>query len=738
MSALEISLLGRVGIVAEDGFQADLTFSGRRSCVVFAALALGAGAPIGRDQLVAAVWGDRIPPTWASATRIAVAVARKTLAGCPRLAAAAIDRVGDGWRLTLPAHVTVDVTTLLELADAMDATLADDPIAALRAAESCRNLAERVFLPGGSGSWTDGWRRRLRQLLLSAVQIETAAALALGDGALARRRVEHALRIDPGDERSQLLLMRCLMAAGADSDAVRAYHAYREMLMDELGVEPGAGMYAAFLDALGMHGAVSAGTDSVPGPPANAAAALPVSAVGNARTAVRQAEEATTSGQYLLATHHYRAALDTLDALDPGYPARSATLKLALADSLERTGNQAVSDRLRFDAADLIRQTHDQDRLADAALSFGSISPPWLDHDHRRIVALLREALDATDARHIAVRARLTSRLASWATWTAPRNERRNLAADALQLARASKDPGTVIGVLADRAFSPPQRAEDVLVTEQAGLTLLDEFAPLLPPDLEFLARSWVSEGQLLRGELVAVRLSLKKLSAHAAARPNAHFCWRVAAIRAMDATVRGDLEAAEQHTEEARRYGQDLPSPAIEGVRIAQLLVIRASQGRAREMLTAVESLAEADPHIDWRDTLAWLYAEDGQTRSSRRLFKLLDPDRFTADTAADPWMHWATNLVGFARACAMVGEPTPAAKVYSTFASRGSFMMTATNVVCYGAVDEALGQLADAMGRPDLARRHRTAAQARYLKMGASRFMDGTRRSVGQLPDR
>ncbi|MFY9806837.1 MAG: hypothetical protein WCC65_16415 [Pseudonocardiaceae bacterium] len=40
---------------------------------------------------------------------------------------------------------------------------------------------------------------------------------------------------------------------------------------------------------------------------------------------------------------------------------------------------------------------------------------------------------------------------------------------------------------------------------------------------------------------------------------------------------------------------------------------------------------MAEQTPEIDWRDVLAWVYAANGQTATTRRLLRELDRARFT-----------------------------------------------------------------------------------------------------------
>ncbi len=698
---------------------------------MIAALILAAQAPLLRRDLAFAVWGEELPTTWASALRTAVSTVRRGLWACQPLAGSRLVTLPDAYQLLLPEQVDVDVIELLALVGSAQAALTADPTTALTLAAHCGRAATAVFLPGVTGAWVESWRNRLRGEIAAALRVEAEAALQTRRFLRARWAAERATTLEPFDESGQLLLLRSLVAARDAASALRAYHAYRRALVEDLGVEPGVDLQQAYLallrearsDPPAAPGPIRiSGPPGVHRPPSGLAKWAPDDAAA-------LAEQAAARGDHIAAAQHFRVALDQLDSEDPATAEPRLGLLLGLADALNRTGSQRVAHRLCFEAAELARQLDRPGDLARAALTVGAGTPPWFDHDHLATLGLLREAIDAaaapeTGGGDAAVLAQLRSRLASWGTWTLPRDLRRQLSDDALDAAQQAGQPAALVAVLLDRGLTPPQRLDDVLVSEQAGAALLEQFGDHLDLGARFMAMCWLADGRLLRGDLTGTVLALGELAVLARGRDVVGFSWPVTAIRAMTAVISGDLVTGERLADQAREIGRDLPGTAIAVVHLHQLLVIRGLQGRAGVLVSVMEAMAEQTPEIDRRDVLAWLYAENGQVAAARRLLDDLDPARFTSDRAADPWVHWATNLFGCARACALVGHAELAAAVYPAFAEQGAYAMTATSVVFYGVVDHALANLAAAAGWHARAEQHRRRALAAYQRMPAPLF--------------
>jgi predicted ATPase/DNA-binding SARP family transcriptional activator len=79
---------------------------------------------------------------------------------------------------------------------------------------------------------------RLEELRLAAVSDSVDAAIAIGRSEHALGRLEALVAADPLRERPRAQLMRVLHELGRSGDALQAFHDYRELLAEELGLDP--------------------------------------------------------------------------------------------------------------------------------------------------------------------------------------------------------------------------------------------------------------------------------------------------------------------------------------------------------------------------------------------------------------------------------------------------------------------------------------------------------------------
>jgi DNA-binding SARP family transcriptional activator len=93
--------------------------------------------------------------------------------------------------------------------------------------------------------WIEGERRSLRATARNVLREGALARLAGGSAADAARVAAQLVGLDPLHESSQVLLVRCLAAAGDGVAAARQAAACRELFVRELGVTPSAELDAA-------------------------------------------------------------------------------------------------------------------------------------------------------------------------------------------------------------------------------------------------------------------------------------------------------------------------------------------------------------------------------------------------------------------------------------------------------------------------------------------------------------
>jgi DNA-binding SARP family transcriptional activator len=210
--------------------------------VVLAVLALQAGRPIGRQQIINAVWGETPP-------RNAVNLVQRHVSGLRRVLEP--DRPGHtpsgllawtdaGYLLTLSAGA-LDLDELERLLARARAERATGQLrGAADALHSALGLWRGPVCDGLSSPFLDAQADRLAESRVSMIEERIDLDLAIGRHAdlIAELRdlvAEHPLR-----ERLRGLLMLALYRAGRQADALNAYREARRYLQDELGVEPAA------------------------------------------------------------------------------------------------------------------------------------------------------------------------------------------------------------------------------------------------------------------------------------------------------------------------------------------------------------------------------------------------------------------------------------------------------------------------------------------------------------------
>ncbi|MEQ4300002.1 tetratricopeptide repeat protein [Plantactinospora sp. B6F1] len=230
-----------------------IAFSAPGQRAVLGLLALAAGRPLPRAEIMDALWDDsRPPPTAINVIQTHVKNLRRLLEPGRRThtASAVLPRVGDGYAIGVPAR-NLDLCVFRELAGA--------------AAEAHR----RTDLPGSVRLWQRAlalWRAGPLADVPSLANHPRVVALAeerrevvrrygevmitIGRAAEVLPALEEAAAGNPLDETTQALLIRAYHALGRRDRAVTAYRKARERLVEELGVEPGAELATAYRNAL--------------------------------------------------------------------------------------------------------------------------------------------------------------------------------------------------------------------------------------------------------------------------------------------------------------------------------------------------------------------------------------------------------------------------------------------------------------------------------------------------------
>ncbi|MFE6905642.1 AfsR/SARP family transcriptional regulator [Streptomyces erythrochromogenes] len=206
-----------------------------------AVLVLRAGHVVPLHELTAALWGESAPGSAVMILRTYVWRLRKLLegGGSGKTGAQILESANDGYRLAVPPG-SVDAVRAEELAaKATRAYAAGELELCAEALAEAGSLWWGEPLAGVPGPFAESQRSRLAELRLHLLEERLGVDLLLGRHERAVPELTALIREEPLRERPYGLLMRALYAAGRQGDALAVFGRAREVLADELGLDPG-------------------------------------------------------------------------------------------------------------------------------------------------------------------------------------------------------------------------------------------------------------------------------------------------------------------------------------------------------------------------------------------------------------------------------------------------------------------------------------------------------------------
>jgi predicted ATPase/DNA-binding SARP family transcriptional activator len=226
---VQIGLLGPFEVRTDDGVFAEVPGARLRGLLI--ALALESGHVVPKATLVDWIWGERPPSDAANALQRLASRLRKALP------TGLVEGQPGGYRLTVAP-------------DAVDALRFERLLAQARQEEGpgrVRLLREALALWRGAAMQDvaledseafNAAGTRLEGLRLTAMEDRFEAEVSLGQGGEVIAELTDAVTAHPLRERLVAALMRALVTAGRDSEALFTYERTREALADALGVDP--------------------------------------------------------------------------------------------------------------------------------------------------------------------------------------------------------------------------------------------------------------------------------------------------------------------------------------------------------------------------------------------------------------------------------------------------------------------------------------------------------------------
>jgi DNA-binding SARP family transcriptional activator len=223
-------------------------------------LLLSANRTVSSASLVEGIWGAAVPQHPDTALQILVSRLRSCLGP-------AADRLVSG-----PSGYRIEVA-----ADELDVSLAQLAFAdgqLLQRANDPNRAAE--VLDGALLRWTseplddlaafpfsEVARNRLRELRLSIYELRNDALLEAGRHVELLETIDEWISVEPWRERLRAQQVLALYRSGRQVDALRAYDAYRDRLVDELGVDPSRELCELHRDVLSHAPGLATGVGSI-------------------------------------------------------------------------------------------------------------------------------------------------------------------------------------------------------------------------------------------------------------------------------------------------------------------------------------------------------------------------------------------------------------------------------------------------------------------------------------------
>ena len=436
--------------------------------------------------------------------------------------------------------------------------------------------------------------------------------------------------------------------------------------------------------------------------------------------AERAGQEAMRVLAYERAAELFELALDLSGQL-PFDAERHARLLLALGTANTRAGDPSARETL-LAVAEPARSANRPDLLAQAALGIHvfNLSPGVPDD---AAVALLEEALERIGPGDSPLRARLLARIATAIYYRFGTAERRDaMVTEAVSIARRLDDPATLAYVLINGQLATwgPDTTERDLDWVDELLVLTEEAGNA---ELALQTRTRQIDYLLELDDLVGADIALLALDRTAADSPDPRARAYVPLQHARRAAIEGSYEEAERRNAEAGEVAALLEDRMVQLLVVAQLAMLRWTQGRIGEVEELVRRFADAAPGIvGWRAALARIYCDLGREAEARRELDRLDRRGFTALPRYNGWLNMMALL---AEVCAHLGEARRAAAVYDLLLPFERRNVVTPQCVFDGPVSRYLGILAATFGNWDAAELHFELARSAAGRQRARPFL-------------
>jgi DNA-binding SARP family transcriptional activator len=246
---MRIYLTGRLMVETASSVLDEEDLPGRQGRIAFAYLMLNRRRPIPRAELGAALWGDSPPDAWESSLSALLSRLRRLFRALAP--AADISALSGSMHVKLPGELWIDLDAARNALDESEGMMRTGHAReAWPEALVALSILERGFLQGEEHRWVQQERDRIHGEHLRALELLADVTLALGEAASAVHFAKRCSDLEPFRESAYEREMRAQLQLGNRAEALRTYERLRQLLADELGVDPSPPLHAVFLQAL--------------------------------------------------------------------------------------------------------------------------------------------------------------------------------------------------------------------------------------------------------------------------------------------------------------------------------------------------------------------------------------------------------------------------------------------------------------------------------------------------------
>ena len=225
---VDYRILGPLEVIGDDGEA--LALGGVRERALLATLLLNAGTVVSSSRLIDALWGENPPTTATNTLQGHISKLRRKLAAA---GADVLRSAPRGYVLEIPPE-EFDLARFEVLAR----EVVDDTSREQKRLRQALTLWRGPALDDVESDLLEGERTRLEELRMTTLERRIETDLALGHHAEIIPELETLVHQLPMREKLRSQLMLALYRSGRQAEALAVYKAGRELLAEELGIDP--------------------------------------------------------------------------------------------------------------------------------------------------------------------------------------------------------------------------------------------------------------------------------------------------------------------------------------------------------------------------------------------------------------------------------------------------------------------------------------------------------------------